>query len=246
MYLIPKIGKFLYDQPVDTGADAGAGKAGLGPRPAAVTTALSSSRAAVLGQLAEADGRPLRAQQIADALGQHVNTTREHLEGLVADGLATSTTDIPKGRGRPATLYSTGDSGSTWTVGRQYAALVDVLADHIAATEEDPGSYAFEAGQRWGERLLVEDRGADSGLEAVQRQFEEAGFEPERVAEGQWRLRRCPLLTGARKHPDIVCNVHAGLIATLLAGQGRPSEVEVEPFSTPEACIVTTRPLRHR
>ena len=214
----------------------------MGPLPASAATPLSSARGAVLAQLAEADGRPLRAQQIATALGQHVNTTREHLEGLVGAGLAEATTDSPRGRGRPATLYRGAPGGPMWPIGRQYAALADVLVEQVLESVDDPRSAAFRAGQRWGRRLL-DDVPADlSPEQVVERQLAEVGFAPERTGEGEWRLVRCPLLASARRHPEVVCNVHRGVVDSLLEGLGQPSEVSVFPFSEPGACRISARP----
>ena len=214
----------------------------MGPLPASAATPLSSARAAVLAQLAEADGRPLRAQQIATALGQHVNTTREHLEGLVADRLAEATTDSPRGRGRPATLYRCAPGGPMWPIGRQYAALADVLVEQVLESVDDPSSAAFRAGQRWGRKLLNDVPADLSPQQVVDRQLTEVGFAPERTDEGEWRLLRCPLLASARRHPEVVCNVHRGVVAALLEGLGQPSEVAVFPFSEPGACRITARP----
>lgn len=224
------------------GTDDGADVA-MGPLPAAIATPLSSARAAVLAQLAEADGKPLRAQQIAKALGQHVNTTREHLEGLVADRLAEATTETPRGRGRPATLYRSLPGGPMWPIGRQYAALADVLVEQVLESVDDPQQAAFRAGQRWGRKLL-EGVPADTPAEdAVDRQLTEVGFAPERLAEGEWRLHRCPLLAAARRHPEVVCNVHRGVVATMLEGLGEPSEVSIFPFSEPGACRLAAVPV---
>ncbi|SDB86881.1 Predicted transcriptional regulator, ArsR family [Raineyella antarctica] len=218
----------------------------MGPLPAAVATPLSSARAAVLAQLAEADGQPLRAQQIANALGQHVNTTREHLEGLVADHLAEATTEAPRGRGRPATLYRCMPGGPMWPIGRQYAALADVLVEQVLESVDDPQAAAFRAGERWGRKLLADAPADLSAQQVVDRQLAEVGFAPEHTGDGEWRLVRCPLLTAARLHPDVVCNVHRGVVASLLDGLGEPSEVSIFPFSEPGACRISARPTSSR
>lgn len=214
----------------------------LGPLPAAVATPLSSARAAVLAQLAEADGRPLRAQEIAKALGQHVNTTREHLEGLVADRLAEATTEAPRGRGRPATLYRCLPGGPMWPIGRQYAALADVLVEQVLESVDDAPSAAYRAGQRWGNKLLDDVSPELTPEQAVERQLAEVGFAPERVEEGEWRLLRCPLLASARRHPEVVCNVHRGVVAALFEGLGAPADVAVLPFIEPGACRIAAQP----
>lgn len=226
----------MMTQPVDAERER------MGPRPAAVATPLSSARAAVLAQLAEADGRPLRAQEVCRALGQHVNTTREHLEGLVADGLAEATTDKPRGRGRPATLYRCLPGGPMWPTGRQYAALADVLVEQVLESVDDPSAAAYRAGERWGRKLLNDQPDGVTAQQAVERQLAEVGFAPERTSEGEWRLSRCPLLSAARRHPDVVCNVHRGVVAALLDGLGERADVQVFPFSEPGACRITARP----
>ncbi|WP_147794948.1 metalloregulator ArsR/SmtB family transcription factor [Cellulomonas sp. Y8] len=68
--------------------------------------ALSSpSRTAILAVL-RAEGAALAVERVAERVGLHVNTTREHLEVLVAAGLASRTAEARATRGRPRTLYA--------------------------------------------------------------------------------------------------------------------------------------------
>uniref|UniRef100_UPI0018ABC283 helix-turn-helix domain-containing protein n=1 Tax=Cellulomonas hominis TaxID=156981 RepID=UPI0018ABC283 len=80
--------------------------------------ALSSpSRTAILAVL-RAEGAALAVERVADLVGLHVNTTREHLEVLVAAGLASRTAEARATRGRPRTLYTArgpaGPDGEPW------------------------------------------------------------------------------------------------------------------------------------
>ena len=52
-------------------------------------------------------------------------------------------------------------------------------------------------------------------------------------------LRSCPLLASARAHPEVVCDVHLGLVVGLLehAGAG-PEQVraELDPWGLADGC----------
>ena len=51
------------------------------------------------------------------------------------------------------------------------------------------------------------------------------------------RLRRCPLLDVARQYPEIICQVHQGLIAGALTELGGDDTgVDLLPFAEPDAC----------
>jgi predicted ArsR family transcriptional regulator len=69
------------------------------------------------------------------------------------------------------------------------------------------------------------------------------GFAPETRREAdRVRLTECPLLESARAHPDVVCNVHSGLVRGALAELGdETTEVELEPFAEPGACLLRMR-----
>lgn len=196
---------------------------GMGPRPVAdPATRLSSARAALLAYLVEA-GAPVTVKEIASRSGQHPNTVREHLEALTEFGMVERGSVKPAGRGRPAITYTvTGESDPLHHV-RESTSLVDALASHLRRTSSDHVAEAIEAGRAWG-RTLPDHGGPVEVLDAM-------GFTPERV-EGGVRLTSCPLLVSARRNPEVVCNVHLGLLREI-AGD----DVDVEPF-VPGGCLV--------
>jgi hypothetical protein len=62
-------------------------------------------------------------------------------------------------------------------------------------------------------------------------------------------LRSCPLLESAREHPEVVCQVHRGLVEGVLGRDGDGSDgradvrVELDPWGRPEGCrLVLTWP----
>ncbi|MFE4464666.1 helix-turn-helix transcriptional regulator [Oerskovia sp. NPDC056781] len=114
---------------------------------------LSRARLAVLDVLAS-QSEPCTVASVATALDQHTNTVREHLEGLVEAGLATSENAPAHGRGRPARLYSPATESPTTAGAAEYAGLASALAAQIARSSADPVGDALAAGRAWGADLV--------------------------------------------------------------------------------------------
>lgn len=207
---------------------------------------LTRARAAVLKRLA-AQPQPCRIAALAALLRQHPNTVREHLEALVADGYATRLAAEPEGRGRPAWLYAAvelePEADADGGVAREYAGLAAALAAHLTRTSTQPEEDSREAGMAWG-RQLAQAVGPDPAPNAtaarrrVVGMLDELGFDPEADARATVvKLRRCPLLDAAHQHPEVVCNVHLGLIRAALEQTGAdPDGAALRPFSEPGAC----------
>lgn len=198
----------------------------VGPRPTAEPAVrLSSARAAVLAHLVEVD-LAVTVRQVAHSSGQHPNTVREHLDALVRAGLVERSEHSPSGRGRPAICYRARPEASTLHGTREYSSLVDALAAHLSEHSSDPVAESIAIGRRWGAQFDP----ADDPLETLRG----LGFEPSDTDEepGVVRLVTCPLLASARRAPEVVCNVHLGLLRTI-AGES----AELEPF-VPGGCLV--------
>lgn len=195
----------------------------MGPRPVAdPATRLSSARAALLAYLVEAGG-PVTVKEVAAGSGQHANTVREHLEALTEFGMVERGTVKPTGRGRPAVTYTVTGESDALRSSRESASLVDALASHLRRTSADPMADAIEAGREWGRTLPQ----ATEPLEVLKTM----GFTPEEDERGV-RLTSCPLLASARRNPEVVCNVHLGLLREI-AGE----DAELVPF-VPGGCLV--------
>lgn len=136
---------------------ATAPRPGYGPpltRRAVRPARLSRARLAVLDVLA-AQPEPCSVSSVATALDQHANTVREHLEGLVEAGLATSANAPARGRGRPARLYAPVTESPTTAGAAEYAGLASALAAQIARSSADPVGDALAAGRAWGADLVA-------------------------------------------------------------------------------------------
>jgi predicted ArsR family transcriptional regulator len=114
---------------------------------------LSAARAGILDVLID-QPEPCTVGALSALTRQHPNTIREHLDGLVADGLARRSRALAQGRGRPPWLYSvTPDAGSDQEA-RDYAGLASALAAQIVRTSGQPRADAIEAGRLWGRDLV--------------------------------------------------------------------------------------------
>lgn len=222
---------------------------------------LSPQRRRVFDALT-AEARPVSA--VAETLGLHVNTAREHLDGLVESGLVHRSRLAPKGRGRPGWGYAVRAGASSPAIG-EYAALAGVLADHVAAQGGDVRGNMRELGRGWGAALVGSRTGAAAeGTQAAgsagsaaesatgdakhsRAQVEtqvigllaDLGFDPEQGPRGL-RLRQCPMLAVAREHPEVVCSVHQGLVEGAMEAGGASAEgVDLEAFAEVGACRLT-------
>jgi predicted ArsR family transcriptional regulator len=227
---------------------------GYGPRPATHARQgrpLSASRAAVLDVLRDATG-PTTVGDLEQRTALHANTLREHLEALVARGLAQRVRATPSGRGRPAWLYKAVEP-EIGGEGSEYAGLAATLAAHLHRTSGDPQQDAVAAGRTWGHDLARKAGPPDAaGAVAARRKvaaiLDQVGFSPETdIRATTARLTRCPLLETAKEYPDVVCGVHLGIVRGALEEYGADSSrTDLKPFSEPGACRLDllTRPAR--
>lgn len=223
---------------------------GWGPRKVVSTRpepALSRPRAVVLEQL-RALPSPVTLSALAEQTGLHVNTLREHLEGLAADGLVKRQRATPVGRGRPAWLYEAAEPAE----GSEYAGLATTLAAAISRTSQRPREDAIAAGRDWGVELARDHgRPASTGQPAARRQvvamLTDLGFAPEADERATTALlTRCPLLEAAHRYPEVVCAVHLGIVrGALQVYGGDAGRTDLHPFSDPRGCrldLLTRRP----
>ena len=234
----------------------------LGPSPAPPPVpVLGSARRRVLtALLARPDGATIA--ELTAQLGGHPNSVRLHLDALAqtpADGqptpLVEAAPDRPSGRGRPATRYRATSAARSLPAedpaATDYRGLVTAFAEHLAADAQDPRETSRSIGRGWGRRLMADpDRtqastGPTSAAEHSPRQAVIAllgrlGFSPEPHPErpATERLTTCPLLDVAVAHPDVVCQVHRGLVEGALEARdpGHAADVELEPFAEVGAC----------
>ncbi len=206
---------------------------------------------AVLGAVSES-AAPSTVPELTRRLGVHANTVRAHLAGLLEDGLVARESVPAKGRGRPSHVYWPSAMG--WTVLRggsvveEYRGLSAAFAEHLAAHSTDPTGEARAVGRAWGRQLAARGastsstgRSSTTAQEEVVGLLEDLRFSPSSDAEGI-ALRTCPLLDVAQRLPEVVCQVHRGLVEGVLERHGTPDvEVDLIPFAEPGACRLRLR-----
>lgn len=221
-------------------------------------TLASESRVRILHALQQAE-RDLTVDELSRAVGLHVNTTREHLDRLIATGFVGRTSEVRTSRGRPRVLYR--------ALRRAAAESMDPRArDHLLrlllagyGREVDPGA-AEESGRTWASELAgaAADASVDGSrgvpgvpgvdgvppalrqLAALEEHFEDLGFAPEAdVERRQVHLRACPVKELACARTDVVCAVHLGLARGVLSHVEGPLEADrLEPFVGPQHCVL--------
>lgn len=213
----------------------------LGPRPTPVLVApvaLSGQRLRVLDYVRAHS--PVRVTDAAAALDLHANTVREHLDAVVELGLVERSTARTPGRGRPATLYRA-SAADPAVATRDYAGLATALAGQLARTSAHPERDARAAGVEWGRELIDEcGRTGDDARQSVLEALARLGFAPDDEPDARRgiALRRCPLLSAARRYPTIVCQVHLGIVEGMLERLGATDApgLGLIPFAEPGSC----------
>lgn len=220
-------------------------------------------------------GDAVDAVELAAQLGLHVTTVRFHLDSLCDDGAIVRTTLRRPGKGRPRTGYRAVQQRVDYRILAEVLAMElghnaqararraqqagKKWAASMAATEESgPGGAAATSAANADDVL---DRAAARTAAA----FTQMGFAPELVATKQpirassargraaprqervIRLHACPVRDLARARPEVVCEVHRGLLEGLLnkavtadgdKSRHRAMSARLDPLVEPELCVV--------
>lgn len=223
----------------------------LGPAPVrgeARGDVMSAERARALEDLQRRSNPPTSAE-VGRSLDLHTNTARLHLEALVARGLAERFSSHPQGRGRPALRYrAVPQLSEPDRRVRGLGGFAGALSAHIQRTSSDPVATARFIGADWAQSFdsasspVTSETG--NPVEVAVERLDQFGFEAHlaHVAGGKstYRLHRCPLLDVAKGNPDVVCDVHLGLVRGTLTQLGADHvRADLEPFAEPGACVLT-------
>ena len=202
------------------------------------------TRYAMYQELAQ-DTAPISAQELADALGLHVNTVRLHLERLREAGLV-EVEAVHRGTvGRPQHRYflAAGAPGFGFDPPAHVllAGLLATLAERVGADADE----AADTGYAWGTEAVKRTR-TRSCVTALEGELARLGFEPatgpaDGAAEGGTRIDflHCPFRELAEAYPELVCNLHRGLCEGVVDRVGGGSVAEFSTLYDPEPCHVT-------
>lgn len=177
-----------------------------------------NTRYAIYLELARS-ARPLTTSEIADTIDLHPNTVRPHLERMRDTGLIEVEVGGRGEIGRPQHRYSLAADapslGLEPPVMPVLARMVLAMAQRLGAGPDD----ARAVGESEGVRRAAPFRNAPSTLEAVVTDLDRLGFDPvvtdadDDPNAAVVAFANCPFGDLATEHPDLVCNLHHGLIA---------------------------------
>src|SRR5215831_19131570 len=152
--------------------------------------------------LVRAAHRPVSREEAAASTGISRKLAAFHLDKLVSAGLLRARYDAPLGPRRvgrtPKTYEPSGVDISISIPARHYDVLADILIDAIraGASGEDPQAAATQAAR------------AKGALTVAGEVLDELGYEPQREAPTELRLRNCPFHPLSARAPDVVCKVN--------------------------------------
>ena len=187
-------------------------------------------------QLLQERQRPVPVDEVAEGVSLHVNTTREHLDRLVAAGFVAREVEHRTTRGRPRMLYRSIDSAAVAAIdSKARAHLVSLLLEGYGQPMESPVTSAEMAGVAWAAELGCrgstpsgdDDHDVREQLAALHRHLEELGFEPEPLDGGmEVALHHCPFADIASERRGVICGAHLGLARGILERHPGPLVVD--------------------
>ena len=200
------------------------------------------TRFAIYQELARSPA-PLSATELAERLTLHPNTVRPHLDRMREAGLV-EVEPIHRGTvGRPQLRYSLAPGAPGLGLDPPAHTL---LAGLLAALAEQLGGDGLDAanlGRRWGADATGRRQSGRGCLAALVAELDRLGFDPveSELGAGGAEARRvrvdflhCPFRELAEAYPDLVCNLHRGIVEGVVgkgARTGQPAGM-VEDFRT--------------
>lgn len=184
--------------------------------------------------------------EVAERTGQHLSTTRSHLDRLVGAGLLVKARASGGQPGRPAWRYRATGHDDPAPAPAPYRSLAAALLDHLSRADGDTRASAAHVGRDWGRHLAAAADTSDGPVGTVLDVLGGLGFTPrladagaEDGADAEIHLHTCPFLDLVGRNPDAMCGLHAGVVRGALESGGAPDGAAVlEPFGAPTACVV--------
>ena len=183
---------------------------------------------------------PRSTADIADALDLHPNTVRPHLERMREVGLLHVEVEGRGTVGRPQHRYSLasdapalGMEPSSWQV------LARMLADVAALMAPDPDDVAAMGWEQG--RLAAEHHQGEPCVEALTAALAELGFDPAAGEDGNLAsiaFTHCPFRELAEAYPDVVCNLHRGLVEGFVQELGGATVTHFATLADRDPCHV--------
>ncbi|HEY5153512.1 MAG TPA: helix-turn-helix domain-containing protein [Acidimicrobiales bacterium] len=184
---------------------------------------------------------PLATAEVADTLGLHVNTVRPHLERMREVGLLEVRTEQRGGVGRPQHRYAlAADAPALGLEPSAFPMLARLVLQAAADGGLDPGELV-DAGHEQGRVDAGRWPEGTDALGALVAEQARLGFDPEVVdleRGAVMAFAHCPFRELAEAHPELVCQLHCGLVDGLVSTLGGAEVVRFHPLADRTPCQV--------
>lgn len=222
-------------------SSVGAGARSPSPNRRQIFKALGdNTRYAIYEELVRA-ATPLSTGEVAAALGLHPNTIRPHLERMRDAGLLTVRVDSRGSVGRPQHRYAvSSDAPSLGVEPPTYPLLAGLLANVAAAAEPEADQVA-SVGARHGRVMAQASSPTASCSSGLNQALQELGFSPAAASDTRGtsiRFTECPYRRMAESFPDLVCQLHRGIVEGYVAEKGGSQVVEFATLEDRDPCRV--------
>jgi len=190
----------------------------VAPRLAVLKALGDNTRYAIYLELARSQS-PLSTAEIADTLGLHPNTVRPHLERMREVGLLEVASEGKGTVGRPQHRYAVAPDAPSLGLEPPASPLMARMLAQVAATAGVRPELMVEAGAGEGRAMAASRPPGKACTEALMSMLSELGFDPESVRENGMvtiAFTHCPFQQLAEAHPEVVCNLHRGLVEGFL------------------------------
>jgi len=212
--------------------DLEGGARGRQPRLAVLKALGDNTRYAIYLELARARS-PRSTAEIAELLGLHPNTVRPHLEQMRAVGLLAVEADARGSVGRPLHRYAlAADAPSLGLEPPAFPLLASMLTRMAARAGIAPDDAAAAGAEQGRALAAAKGSGKQTCVGALSAALAELGFDPATGDGGTAvtiAFTHCPFRELAEAHPEVVCNLHRGLIEGFVEQLGGAS---VDRFAT--------------
>jgi len=188
---------------------------------------------------------PRSAGELAEQLGLHPNTIRPHLDRMREAGLVEVETVRRGTVGRPQLRYSLAPGAPGLGLDPPAHTLLAGLLAALAEAQGADGAVAAGLGRRWGQEAVGRRQEPRGCLAALMGDLDRLGFDPVESPPGgdAPRVRvdflHCPFRELAEAYPELVCNLHRGIVEGVVAAAGPGMVEDFRTLADRDPCNVT-------
>jgi predicted ArsR family transcriptional regulator len=183
-----------------------------------------STRYSIYCEIARSSS-PRSTADLAKALGLHPNTVRPHLERLREAGLLEVERKSRGTVGRPQHRYQVAAKPVLPDPDSPAHRILSDMLVRLASGMRPSSDDVVKVGRRQGgvDAATIADVRSRPCVQALEAELVRLGFDPAMAGEGAeitFTFMRCPYRELAEAHPEVVCELHRGMVEGLVEGRG--------------------------